>query len=34
MDVKSFLAGHKLIIGNKFSKQSLPKSWSLTTEEK
>ena len=26
MDVKSFLAGHKLIIGNKFSKQSLPKS--------
>jgi len=26
MDVKSFLAGHKLIIGNKFSKQSLPKN--------
>ena len=26
MDVKSFLAGHKLIIGNMFSKQSLPKS--------
>ena len=26
MDVKSFLAGHKLIIGNTFSKQSLPKS--------
>ena len=26
MDVKSFLAGHKLITGNKFSKQSLPKS--------
>ena len=26
MDVKSFLAGHKLIIGNTFSKQSLPKN--------
>jgi len=26
MDVKSFLAGHKLFIGNKFSTQSLPKS--------
>jgi len=26
MDVKSFLAGHKLIIGNKFSNQSLPKN--------
>ena len=26
MDVKSFLAGHKLIIGNKFSKKSLPKN--------
>lgn len=26
MHVKSFLAGHKLIIGNKFSNQSLPKN--------
>ena len=26
MDVKSFLAGHKSIIGNKFSNQSLPKN--------
>ncbi len=26
MDVKSFLAGHKLMIGNKFSKKSLPKN--------
>ena len=26
MDVKSFLAGHKLMTGNKFSKKSLPKN--------
>ena len=26
MDVKSFLAGHNLIVGNKFTQQSSPKN--------